>query len=52
MVSDAEALRSQLEDRNGCSGPLSELRDNWSLTHDVKIVLKTIFVVLTGGGAH
>ncbi len=26
--------------------------DNWSLTHDIKIVLKTIFVVLTGNGAH
>ena len=26
--------------------------DNWSLTHDIKIVLKTIFVVLTGSGAH
>jgi len=26
--------------------------DNWSLTHDVKIVLKTLFVVLAGRGAH
>jgi len=25
--------------------------DNWSLTHDVKIVLKTVFVVLAGRGA-
>jgi len=26
--------------------------DNWSLTHDIKIVLKTFFVVLAGRGAH
>jgi lipopolysaccharide/colanic/teichoic acid biosynthesis glycosyltransferase len=26
--------------------------DNWSLTHDVKILLKTIVVVLAGRGAH
>ncbi len=26
--------------------------DNWSLTHDVKIVAKTFLVVLTRRGAH
>jgi exopolysaccharide biosynthesis polyprenyl glycosylphosphotransferase len=26
--------------------------DNWSLTHDIKIVVKTFFVVLGGRGAH
>ena len=26
--------------------------DNWSLTHDVKILLKTVFVVFAGRGAH
>ncbi len=26
--------------------------DNWSLTHDVRILLKTIFVVFAGRGAH
>jgi exopolysaccharide biosynthesis polyprenyl glycosylphosphotransferase len=26
--------------------------DNWSLTHDVKILLKTILVVVAGSGAH
>ena len=26
--------------------------DNWSLLHDLKIVLKTVFVVLAGRGAH
>jgi exopolysaccharide biosynthesis polyprenyl glycosylphosphotransferase len=26
--------------------------DNWSLTHDIKIVLKTVFVVIAGHGAH
>ncbi|HYN31676.1 MAG TPA: sugar transferase [Ilumatobacteraceae bacterium] len=26
--------------------------DNWSLTHDVKILLKTFFVVIAGRGAH
>jgi lipopolysaccharide/colanic/teichoic acid biosynthesis glycosyltransferase len=26
--------------------------DNWSLTHDVKILLKTVMVVVAGRGAH
>jgi exopolysaccharide biosynthesis polyprenyl glycosylphosphotransferase len=26
--------------------------DNWSLTHDLKILVKTLFVVLAGRGAH
>jgi exopolysaccharide biosynthesis polyprenyl glycosylphosphotransferase len=26
--------------------------DNWSLTHDVRILLKTVFVVFAGRGAH
>jgi lipopolysaccharide/colanic/teichoic acid biosynthesis glycosyltransferase len=26
--------------------------DNWSLAHDLKIVLKTVVVVLRGHGAH
>ena len=26
--------------------------DNWSLTHDLKLLLKTILVVITGRGAH